>query len=100
MSPLLRWPGACAPFALLALAVATSASADPLAAYGSYVGEDHSQHDHRSANLREVNLSEADLTEADFSSAQLRDALLVDATALRTRFASAILWGATSAARI
>jgi uncharacterized protein YjbI with pentapeptide repeats len=78
----------------LALAVATSATADPLAAYGSYVGEDHSHHDHHHENLREINLSEANLTSANFTDAQLRAALLVDVVAVDALFTSAILWDA------
>ena len=98
MSPHPR-PGAAArsPFALLALlalAVATPATADPLAAYGSFVGEDHSHHDHHHENLRAINLSEADLSSANFAEAQLRDGLLVDVTAVETNFTSAILWAA------
>ena len=101
MSPCLQ-PGAAGRSSLaylvllapLALTVATSATADPLAAYGSYVGEDHSHHDHHHENLREINLSEANLASANFTDAQLRDALLVSATAVDARFTSAILWGA------
>jgi uncharacterized protein YjbI with pentapeptide repeats len=102
MSPHPR-PGAArrSPFALplallgaLALAASTSAAADPLAAYGSFVGEDHSHHDHHHENLRAINLSEADLGSANFAEAQLRDALLVDVTAVDTVFTSAILWAA------
>jgi uncharacterized protein YjbI with pentapeptide repeats len=101
MSPHAR-PGAAlrSPFALLvllaplALAVSNSAAADPLSAYGSYVGEDHSFHDHHHENLREINLSEANLTSANFADAQLRAALLVDVVAVDALFTSAILWDA------
>lgn len=78
----------------LALAVSTSAAADPLSAYGSYVGEDHSFHDHHGENLREINLSEANLTSINLSYAQLRGAILVDITAVDALFTSAILWEA------
>jgi uncharacterized protein YjbI with pentapeptide repeats len=72
----------------LALAVSTSAAADPLAAYGSFVGEDHSHHDHHHENLRGINLSDANLTGANFADAQLRDAILVDLTAVDALFTS------------
>ena len=94
MSPLLRAPGAAGALTLLALAVATSASADPLASFGSYVGQDHAHHDHHGEVLREINLSDADLTDANFSGAQMRDALLVGATAVDARFPNALLRGA------
>src|SRR5438128_951984 len=95
MSPLSR-PGAAArsPFASLvllaplALTVATSASASTLAAYGSYVGEDHSHEDHHSEFLREINLSQANLTATNFRSAELRSAVLVDAIAVDALFTS------------
>ena len=75
----------------LAFAVATSASASTLAAYGSYVGEDHSHEDHHSENLREINLSQANLTATNFKSANLTSALFVDATATDALFTSAVL---------
>jgi len=78
----------------LALAASTSAAADPLAAFGSYVGEDHSFHDHHHEQLRGINLSEANLTSANFTDALLRDALLVDAIAVDALFTSANLWDA------
>ena len=78
----------------LALAVSSSAAADPLSAYGSYVGEDHSFHDHHHENLRAINLSEARLTSANFTDAQVREGLFVDAIAVDGRFTSAILWDA------
>jgi hypothetical protein len=101
MSPHVR-PGAAArsPLATLVLlaplvlAVATSATADPLAAYRSFVGEDHSHHDHHHESLRQINLSQANLSAANFTDAQLRDALLVDVVAVDALFTSAILWGA------
>ena len=102
MSPHVR-PGAAArsPFATLvllaplALAVSSSAAADPLAAYGSYVGEDHSFHDHHGEDLREINLS-AGQPHLERSSATptSQSALLVDATAVDALFTSAILWDA------
>ena len=101
MSPHAR-PGAAlrSPFALLvllaplALAMSSPAKADPLSAYGSYVGEDHSFHDHHHESLRGINLSEANLTSANFTDAQLRDGIFVDAIAADALFTSAILWGA------
>jgi uncharacterized protein YjbI with pentapeptide repeats len=101
MSPGVR-PGAAArsPFALLVLlaplsfAVATSATASTLAAYGSYVGEDHSHEDHHSEGLREINLSQANLPATNFKSANLTSALFVDATAVDAVFTSALLSGA------
>jgi uncharacterized protein YjbI with pentapeptide repeats len=92
-------PGAAlrSPFALLVLlaplsfVVATSATASTLAAYGSYVGEDHSYEDHHSEFLREINLSQANLTSTNFKSANLTSALLVDAMAVDAVFTSANL---------
>src|SRR5262245_12698638 len=102
MSPLFRWPFAladrprsgsglrssppsCATLAPLALAVSASAAAGPLAAYGSYVGEDHSFEDHHSEFLREINLSQANVTSTNFRSAELRSAVFTQRPGLEWR---------------
>jgi hypothetical protein len=76
---------------LLALLATTSATASPLAANTSHVGEDHSFEVHASKNLKGIDLSESDVTSTDFSSCDLRDALFVDAMVSDALFTSADL---------